>query len=254
MSRVLEGLCRQKEFFFLLLRKFNFEGLIMNVDRSSWAGKFSLLSPWFSEMLDVIKRDCKQEHLSVDPHFVRKFFAGKPVARISLDEMRAVYMQQILAGNDQIADFIANRWLFRNMDLYRFFEEELQKVSPEFEKIKELSVEETEKLFEKALKSFSLEKIFCFVVINEVAFNPVFFENLQKQALEALSKRQKEQPEENSNKEVLLLKEEMERIKERHEKKIQEMKRQHQQEIGRFQNEILSLKKELSKKEALLKA
>ena len=81
-------------------------------DRQTWAGRFSLLSPWFSDIMAVVKRDCKSEHLRLDPLFVRQHFGGTPVQKISLEEMRVVYLQQILAGHERLAEFVANRWLF----------------------------------------------------------------------------------------------------------------------------------------------
>lgn len=215
-----------------------------NVDRTTWPGRFSLLSPWFSEIIGSIKRDCKAEHLKLDPLFVRQYFGGVPVHRISLEEMRSVYLQQILAGHERLAEFIANRWLFRHMDVYRFFEEMLGKICPDFDKITELPVEQAQELVDQASSKFTSEVAFCFTILNDVALPQVIFDALQRQALEELAKRQKEIPEESG---VSLLRAEMERVKEKHEKKIQEMTRKHQQEVQRLQREILDLKAELKK-------
>ena len=46
----------------------------------------------------------------------------------------------------------------------------------------------------------------------------------------------------------------MDRIKERHEKKIAEMTKKHQQELQRFQKEIAQLKCDLAKKASPAKA
>jgi hypothetical protein len=215
------------------------------VDRKSWSGRFAILSPWFSDIMNVVKRDCKSEHLRLDPLFVRQHFGGVPIHRIGFEEMRAVYLQQVLGGHDRLAEFVTNRWLFRNMEMYRFFEESLQKISADFEKITELTNEQTEPLLEQALAKFDVEKVFCFIILNEVAISNDCFEKLQRQALEKLAERQEAEPQEGEK--GNLLRQEMDRIKERHEKKIQEMTRKHQQEIQRLQKEISLLRADLSK-------
>jgi hypothetical protein len=212
-------------------------------DRKTYLGRFSLLSPWFAEIIASVKRDCKNEHLRIDPLFVMQNFGGMPVHRITVDEMRAVYLQHILSGNEKLAEFIANRWLFRNMEIYRFFETALEKISPEFEKISELKPEEAEQLLQDACEKFGIERVFCFVTINEVAIPEALFEKLQREALEALSAKQQNEPV-NENAESLL-RVEMDRLKERHDKKISEMTRKHQIEVSRLVKEISLLKEQL---------
>ncbi len=215
----------------------------------NWVGKYSLLSPWFEQILQLIKRDCKTEHLSIDPHFVRAHFAGKPVSRISLDEMRSVYLQQILSGHERLAEFIANRWLFRNIDMYRFFETELEKKVPQFDQIKELPQEVAESLIKEAKDRYGIESVFCFSVLNELALPRQVFEQLQKEALEAVSQYEKEGKAklDSDEKQIELLKEEMKRLKEKQEKKIDELQRRHKQEVDRFSREIAALKDELKR-------
>lgn len=215
------------------------------VAQQTWAGRFFLLTPWFSDIVTVVKRDCKSEHLRLDPIFVRQHFGGIPVQRITLEEMRAVYLQQILAGHERLAEFIANRWLFRNMDIYRFFEQSLEKISPEFEKITELPLEQAEVLLKEACEQFGCEKTFCFVAINDVVLPKPLFERLQREALEHLSSRQKDQPLDEQEGAADRLRVEMDRLKERHEKKVAEMSKKHQQEVQRLQREISQLKVDL---------
>lgn len=219
-------------------------------DRKTWAGRFSLLSPWFADIIADVKKDCKSEHLRLDPLFVRQHFGGMPVQRISLEDMRTVYLQQILAGHERLAEFVANRWLFRNMELYRFFEESLQKISPDFDSITELTQEQSNALVEEASEKFGCEKVFCFVAINDVALPKEPFERLQRHALDCLSKRQKETPAGHDDDGEGRWRAEMDRLKERHEKKITEMSKKHQQEVQRLQKEIARLTCDLAKKVA----
>jgi hypothetical protein len=226
---------------------------VESIDRKTWAGRYSLLTPWFFDIINAVKRDCKNEHLRLNPGFVREHFSGMPLHRITLDEMRAVYLRLILGGNDQLAEFISNRWLFRNMELYNFFEKALSEVLPDFEKISELTQEQAEKLIREASEKFSCEDVFCFVVLNDVVIPQDVFNRLQRQAVEALAKRQKEAENQGGSPEEKW-RQEVERLKERQEKKIQEMTKRHQQEVVRLNSEIAKLKEivtQLKKKPVL---
>ena len=215
-----------------------------STDRKTWVGRFSLLTPWFFDIMNTVRRDCKNEHLRLNPGFVREHFAGMPLHRITVDEMRVVYLRLILAGNAHLAEFISNRWLFRNMELYTLFEKALSEVSPDFEKISELTAEQAERLIQEASDKFGAESVFCFVAMNDVVIPQDVFERLQRQAVESLAKRQKEaDAQEVSSEEKLRL--EVERLKERQEKKIQEMTKRQQQEVQRLNVEIAKLKSEL---------
>lgn len=216
----------------------------MTDDRKTWAGRFSLVSPWFTEIISSIKRDCKNEHLRIDPVFVRQNFGGSPLHRITVDEIRSVYLQHILSGNERLAAFVANRWLFRNMELYRFFESRLKEVSPDFEKIEEISTEIATPIINDAIAKFGVEKVFCFVVINEVAIPGDFFEKMQRDALEKLAASQDKESDREDGQDSLL-RMEMDRIKIRHEKKVAEMVKKHQIEVDKLAKEIRALKQEL---------
>lgn len=61
-----------------------------SIDRRTWPGRFSLLTPWFYDIMNTVKRDCKNEHLRLNSSFVREHFASMPLHRITVDEMRAV--------------------------------------------------------------------------------------------------------------------------------------------------------------------
>jgi len=216
----------------------------MNTEKASWSERFSLLSPWFADIMTVVKRDCKSEHLRLDPQFVRQHFGGVPVHKIRLEDMRAVYLQQLLAGQERLADFVANRWLFRNMDVYRFFETVLGKIAPEFEKIDELSEDQAKELLNGAKEQFGVEKVFCFVVLNEVALPKKSFDDLQRQALESLAERQQQEQELEEQGAVSRIQQELERTKERYEKKIKDLIKKHQAELVKLQKQISKLQSE----------
>lgn len=213
--------------------------------QNTWKDRFSLLSPWFADIMTVVKKDCKQEHLRLDPQFVRQHFQGKPIPKISTEDMRAVYLQQILAGQDKLAEFISNRWIFRNMDVYRYFESELQKISPNFEQIQELTIEQASQLLDNACAQFGSEKVFCFVIINEVVVPSQCFDELQRNALEKLSYRQKNEDLKQEDDIHKKHAQEVLRIKQRYEKKIAELSKKHQYELNQLRIEIAQLRSQV---------
>lgn len=212
------------------------------IARNTWTEKFSLISPWFSEVVSDIKQQLKSEHLSLDPSFVRTHFHGLPLHRISQEEMRAVYLREILSGNTQIAEFVMNRWLFKNLPLYKFFETRLEKLFSNLNEIQKIEDEQARPIIEEALSSFSLGKIFCFITLNDVLLSDELFRELQKKALEELSKIMSEE-ESRHVPEKTKLEEEFKKTKEKYERKIEELQKKHRQEIKALQNELLETKR-----------
>ena len=212
------------------------------LERKTWKDKFSLISPWFSEVIAEIKQQLKSEHLSLDPTFVRMHFHGLPLHRISQDEMRAVYLREILSGNNQIAEFVMNRWLFKNLPLYKFFEMRLEKLFSNLESIQVIEDDKARPIIQEALASFSLGKIFCFIALNEVLISDVLFREIQKQAIEELS-CSIEKNEKQEMPEKMRFEEELKKAKEKFERKIEELQKKHSQEIKALQKDLMDAKR-----------
>lgn len=214
-------------------------------DRKSWKGKFSLVSPWFSDIVSTIKQQLKTEHLSLDPTFVRIHFHGMPLHRISLDDIRAVYLREILSGQNQLAEFVANRWLFKNLTLYKFFEGMLEKVGGNIETIEEVADEKAREMLSSALKLFSIDDVFCFITLNEVCFSDDVFAETHKKALESLASRTKGEEKKEEQSEIEKLRFEVKKAKEKNEKRVEELNRKHELELTKLHKEIKDLKSKL---------
>ncbi len=212
---------------------------------ATYADKFSALAPWFDRIISSIRRECKQEHLKADPGYVRKFFNGKPLNQISVDEMKAVYADQIVKGHEQLGEFVANRWIFKHLDLYRFFERKLNEINPNFDQISELSEEQAEKLINEASKEFGLQDVFIFVTLNSVALPETYWTKISDEALDRLAqeKLQEEKNQENQARESV--QQAIQRISTRFEDKLDEQKRRYEHEIRKLQEEVSKLKKKL---------
>ena len=214
-------------------------------ERKTWKGRFSLVSPWFADIVSSIKQQLKSEHLSLDPVFVRTHFSGLPLHRISQEELRAVYLREILSGQNQLAEFVANRWLFKNLPLYTFFEGQLEKIGGNIETIEAIADEQAILMIQSALeKSFSIDDVFCFVTLNDVRFSDEVFVDLHKKALELLSERNKPAlKKENCREEKL--EDELKKTKEKCEKRVAELTRKHELELTKLHKEIRELKLKL---------
>ena len=95
---------------------------------ATYKEKYNALKNWMPAIVDVVKKDLKNEHLKTDFVFAKRYFAGKNLNKLTNEELVAGYasaIQQEEKG-EEIAEFITNRWLIKNSELYGFFEEELK--------------------------------------------------------------------------------------------------------------------------------
>jgi hypothetical protein len=127
--------------------------------------KFQTLLPWMGEIITAIKKDIKSDYLSSDPAFCRKHF-------------------ELIAGDEDMAEWVVHRWLERNEDLYEHFAERLFEINPEFDKIKLLSPSESSQVLDGAKESFGAKNVYLLSVMNGVVFPEEVFATLRKDAEE----------------------------------------------------------------------
>ena len=132
--------------------------------------KFQTLLPWMGEILGSIKKDIKNDFLPSNPIFCRSHFGNLPQSRITIEDICTAFSKELLAGNEEIADWVINRWLYKRGDLYQHFADRLFEVNPDFDQIKELSLEESKKVLAGAKESFGAKEIFFFSILNGVVF------------------------------------------------------------------------------------
>ncbi|MFT4554276.1 MAG: hypothetical protein ACI9S8_002926, partial [Chlamydiales bacterium] len=100
--------------------------------------KFQLLMPWMLGIIDVVKKDLKNEHLKKDKVFFKKYFFGKQLKNLTSEELSPAYAEAIVEGKENLGEFISTRWLLKKTEVYDFFEEQLRSVNPKFDEIDEL--------------------------------------------------------------------------------------------------------------------
>lgn len=211
--------------------------------------KIEMLKQWLEEIVEIVKRDLKQEHLKIDREFCRKYFLGKTPQSLTAAEMTPAYFKDIQEGNVGLGEFIASRWLLKNTDIYGFFEEELRKVNPDFEAIEKLSNKESHSLMQTAVIEFGAKKTYIFSVFNSVVFDERTYQHLKNLALEGdlTDKEQKQQLEEEKT--LAGLKKQHERelasLKERFENKLKGMEKKYLHDTEALKRQISALQRKV---------
>lgn len=154
--------------------------------------QFLSMKNWIVEVLNAIKKDIKTEHLGADPTFYRAHFGNRPQNRLTTEEIFAAYESELLKGNQELAEWVVNRWVFKHGDLYQVFAERLSQINPEFEEIKAISLEESKKILEGTVENFGAIPTFLFVVLNGVVFPEKVKEELHELALKEKEKIEEE--------------------------------------------------------------
>lgn len=153
--------------------------------------QFLFLKDWIGEVLNPIKKDIKNDHLHADPTFYKKYFGNRPQNRLTAEEIFAAYEQELLIGNEELAEWIVNRWVFKHGDLYQHFADGLAQIHPEFDAIESISEAEANQILEGS-ERFGAIEVFLFVVLNAVVFPQGVIDALRQKA-EGERKRLSEQ-------------------------------------------------------------
>jgi hypothetical protein len=156
--------------------------------------KFQTLQPWLSQVLHTIKKEIKTEHLSKSPAFYKTHFGNRPINRITNEEMCAVYEKELLANDtEELGEWVINRWVFRNGDIYQHFASRLAQINPDFEEIKNLDDKQSEMVLSGAIEAFGALPVYLFVVLNGVVISPKVLERLKNFVVETQEKEKEEQ-------------------------------------------------------------
>lgn len=153
-------------------------------------------------LLNAIRKDIKQDHLGSDPEFYRTHFGNRPQNRLTSEEIFSAYESELLKGNQKLAEWVVNRWVFKHGDLYQVFAERLSQINENFDQIQTLSVEESEKVLAGTAERFGAIPTFLFVVLNGVVF-PESTRNKLQGLAEQEKKDQEVKSQEDGGKESL---------------------------------------------------
>ncbi|MGB7978439.1 MAG: hypothetical protein WCF19_04680 [Chlamydiales bacterium] len=197
--------------------------------------QFQALQNWTFEVLSAIKKDIKSDRLHTDPIFYRANFGNRPQNRLTAEEIFAAYEKELLKGNNELAEWVVSRWIFKHGDLYNHFAERLSEVNPDFNEIKQLTEEESRRILDGAAESFGAIPTFIFSLLNGVVFPQSILDELQKgaEAERALLERRAESNIEQQSLEKVIA--------------------SHQREVGRLNDKILGVQKKYERDTEALK-
>lgn len=213
--------------------------------------KFNLIRPWLSDVFTEIKKDLKQEHLIKDRAFFNKYFKGKTINKLTSDELVEAYYQAIQdeENGEAIGEFVFERWLLKNTDLYHFFDHELSKISDDFTTLKILDPSLGAILRENSCKKFGPEKTYIFSILNGVVFDGATLQSMHEEAskIKRDSLEQEKIKKENEDIETRIRDNEiqMARLKDRYEGRLAGWERKYDKDVTALKKQVAHLQRQL---------
>ncbi|MDE3048030.1 MAG: hypothetical protein KGI83_06750, partial [Verrucomicrobiota bacterium] len=98
------------------------------------------------------------------------YFGNRPQNRLTTEEIFDAYEKELTRGNQEIAEWVVNRWVFKHGDLYQVFAERLSRINPEFSEIQTLTSEQSQEILKGTVERFGAIPVFLFVILNGVVF------------------------------------------------------------------------------------
>lgn len=218
---------------------------------ATYKQKFADLQEWIPLIINVIKKDLRNEHLKKDVFFVKKFLSSKNIHKTTTEDLAEAYTKAIQEEEqgEGLAEFITSRWLLKNSDLYEFFEEQLTQIDPDFSSLVELSPEQATTLIDASNKQFGAPHTYLFSVLNSVVLPEESFRQLRKDAQE-----HQRNFEEESAKEDLKLSEDLKnknyereiaRLTDKYEKKLTGLQKKYVTDVEKLKKEVAQLQRKL---------
>jgi hypothetical protein len=219
---------------------------------STYKEKFAMLQPWMTLIIETTKKDLKNDHLKRDPAFVRQYLPGKNAAKLTTEEMVNAYTKVIAEGEkgEELAEFIANRWMLKHSDIYHYFEQELSKINPNFSEIKDIDKQTATKIMEGAVQQFGSIATYLFCIFNSVVFPEDVYKQLGSHASEAALEKKAENQKNTEEASLEALKrnheQQMARIIDKYEKKILGLQKKYILDVETLKKQIANLQRKLT--------
>lgn len=208
---------------------------------ATYLKKMELLTPYHREILESVKKDLKQEHISKDKSVHRQLFGNKPLHRIELEEMLAVY-SPLLLSSEELGEFVASRWVLKNIEIYEYFGQKLEQVEGNFEELTQLDETFARTLVEEAIGQFGARMTYFFCLLNSVVLPSSEFHILEERS-KSTEHSGTAKTSEVSDK--VWSKDQVRRLEERYRQKLAGMERKYSSEVAALKNHISHLSKKL---------
>lgn len=218
---------------------------------ATYKEKFADLQEWIPFLIDVVKKDLRQEHLKKDVYFVKKFLSSKNIHKVTTDELSQAYQKAIQEEEqgEQLAEFITSRWLLQNSELYEFFERQLTQINPDFASLEEIQPNQAQSLIKASVDQFGAPYTYIFSVLNSVVFPEESFRQLKTQAQQH---QEKETVEAKQAHEQLTLEQsrkeferEIARLTDKYEKKLAGLQKKYITDVDTLKKQVAQLQRKM---------
>lgn len=206
---------------------------------------FHTLQPWLSQILYTIKKEIKLEHLSKSPAFFKANFGNRPLNRVTNEEICSAYEKELLKGNQEMEEWVINRWVFRHGDIYQHFADRLSQINPDFFQIKNLDDSQSEKVLLGAPEKFGSLAVYLFAVLNGVVLSLSALEKLRQNAEKEEKIRQEHESKATNHASLEEMlenqKNEMLRLEKKYEEKLAGVVKKHSLDVEALKKQIRAL-------------
>jgi len=210
---------------------------------------FTYVRPWMEQILQVVKKDIKTDHLPGDKSFYKTHFGNRPQNKLTQEEIFVTYEKELLAGNEELSEWVINRWVFKYGDIYRHFAERLGAVNPNFQEIQSLSDAEADMVLAGAEEKFGSTETYIFARLNGVVFSDSVFDRLNRAALQETQSKTQMQEQKNEQESFEQLnarhQREVSRLLEKYEDKLSGVQRKYTSDVEALKKQIRSLQQQI---------
>lgn len=218
---------------------------------ATYKEKLNLLQEWFPYIIQTVKTELKNDHLKQDWQFSKAYFPNKNINKVTQEELTEGYLKALQQEEkaDDIAEFIFNRWLLKNTDIYQYFEETLSKISPNFTELSEIDQTKSQTIVDQSIKQFGPLKTYLFAVINSVVFPQSVYDALRQKAKQHLNEKETQEHSQKEEKNVEAIRknhqQEIARLTDKYEKKLQGLQKKYINDTENLKKQIASLQRKI---------
>lgn len=183
---------------------------------------------------------------------LKKYLSNKNIHKASTEELSSAYLRALQEEElaDDIAEFMINRWLLKNTEVYNYFADELKKINPDFTQLEEIDHPTSVQIIERSNTLFGSPKTYLFAILNSVVLSPKSLEELAEKA-----KQEKQTHEEKLESKTKMqsieeiqqnYEQQLAKITDKYEKKLQGLQKKYHQDVDSLKKQISALQKKLS--------
>ncbi|MEM1283152.1 MAG: hypothetical protein AAGG81_06320 [Chlamydiota bacterium] len=218
---------------------------------TTYSEKMAMLKGWLETIFQDIKKDIKNDHLKKDWNFAKSYFPKKNLNKLSAGQLAEGYAVAIDGSEqvDALGEFIANRWLLKNTDVYDYFARQLNQVTDDFDSLDVLDADVSKKIMNESTSYFGAQKTYLFSVFNSVVFPEEIYEELR---LQAQKERDQETRDHESEKEQLdwaakeeAYEQQISRLHDKYDKKFAGLEKKYLKDVEALKKQISTLQRKL---------